>query len=122
MWLLDDKDAIKLEKKWKPWVNQVLSKNLIQEVYTSNAQGVEEYTKYFIDNFKIRKLTNEIFQIEASAMMRVINDNYYNLYTIHIKSKMRRVDRSFPKNPHGFMLYDFQDVLKEQESNIKISD
>jgi hypothetical protein len=118
--LLDLKDAKTLKTKWEPWFKRVGEENLTQKAYTSPEQGNEEYFQFFKSSFKIRQLSSNIFEIEVKAKVEVSNANFVNLYVITINSKLKRVDRDFPTNPHGFIFFDYKDQLQLEQENIPL--
>ena len=120
LWLIDNKDGINLEEKWKPWFNTVLFENLQQKAFTNIEDGNKEYFDFFTKSFKIKKLSDQVFIIEAACKFEVTNANYINVYDLVIKSKLRRVNRSFPKNPHGFVFFDYSDELVLVKENVSI--
>lgn len=120
LWLIDNKDATKLEEKWKPWFNTVLGESLQQKTFTNLEDGTKEYYDYFKNSFKVKQLSEDVYIIESSSKLEVTNANFVNLYDLTIKSKMRRVSRSFPRNPHGFVFFDYSDELTLVKENIPI--
>ncbi|MEQ8580062.1 MAG: hypothetical protein RIB01_15240 [Balneola sp.] len=102
-------DYIKLEKKWEPWFKNVREQSLSQE-----AVFVEE-------SLKISQLNQSgHFQVFAQAILSVDNAGYQNIYVLSVNTKVKRVGRSFPLNPHGFIFYDYQDEIVLRDKNVPI--
>jgi hypothetical protein len=120
LWLVDKKDGLKLEEKWKPWFSQVMKENLKQVAFVSMDQGNKEYFEFFKKSFKIKRISDDIFQVRVSAKVEVTNSNFLNVYVITIDAKVRRVDRDFPLNPHGFMFFDYKDELQLERENVPL--
>ena len=108
LWIIDEKDGRALEEKWARWYTDVSNQSL------SQVATFDETT------FAFREVRKGIYQLKASARLEVINANRMSVYTMEIESFIRRVERSFPRNPHGFVFFDFKDKLVLIEANIEI--
>ncbi|HNP94274.1 MAG TPA: hypothetical protein PKJ63_01550 [Cyclobacteriaceae bacterium] len=120
LWLVDSRNGTALEEKWKPWFNNILSQNLQQKAYCSPEDGNDEYYEFFKDSFKFKRVSTDMYQVQASVKVVVSNKDVYNLYELTIFSNLKRVSRDFPRNPHGFVFYNYRDELVELKTGLPI--
>jgi len=110
LYLIDESDGFALEQKWKDWFEKVRMESLTQ---TAELQE---------NSVKIAQLKNEVYQIEAKALFSVINANFMNTYELQFTTKAKRVERTFPRNPHGFIFFDYTDKLTLVEQDITLTE
>lgn len=107
--LFVNKDYIALEDKWESWFKSLQDQSLSQE-----AVLIEE-------SLKITPLFQDgHYEVSAQAILSVHNAGYQNIHLLTVSTKVKRVNRSFPLNPHGFIFYDYTDEVEEREKNVPI--
>lgn len=121
LWLVDPENGTALEEKWKPWFNNILAQNLQQKAYCSLEDGNNEYYEFFKDSFKFKRLSANTYQLQASVIIAVNNNDFSNRYELTIFGNLKRVARDFPRNPHGFVFYNYRDELVELGKGIPIN-
>lgn len=106
--IIDEIDGKALEKKWEKWHSNV------------RGESLDVRTTFEPETFDIKLINEENFLVNATGLMKVTNGGVYSTYRLKIETKLLRVDRSFPWNPHGFICYNFKDGIEEIEKNIKV--